>query len=192
MILSTKDYYTQFNKISEYTKQLKNTIRINKSNFKHFKTIFKHFKTIFKHFKTYFKDFKTYFKDFKTIFKDFKTNFKDFKTNFKDFKTIFKDFKTIFKYLEIIFKDFKTNFKHFIAYKYYFKERKCNHNHLNCKIITNNREIQEIFSQLNKYFSSNLGEITYCVETLHATSLQVTLIKTPHTEINPWEGFLIV
>ena len=66
MILSTKDYYTQFNKISEYTKQLKNTIRINKSNFKDFKTNFKDFKTIFKDFKTIFKDFKTIFKDFKT------------------------------------------------------------------------------------------------------------------------------
>ena len=106
--------------------------------------------------------------------------FKRFETIFKRFETIFKRLETIFKRLETIFKRLETIFEHFIAYKYYFKERKCNCNHLNCKIITNIRDIQEIFSQLNKYYSSIVGEIRYLVETLHATSLRWANILRNH------------
>ena len=120
------------------------------------------------------------FKHLERSFKRLEHSFKRLERSFKRLERSFKRLERSFKRLERSFKRLERSFKRLDAYKYYFKEHCYNFKCLNCKNITNYREIQEIFPLLNKYFSSNLGKIRYYVETLHALSLRWANILRNH------------
>ena len=94
----------------------------------------------------YLKDYSKFlehsFKRLERSFKRLERSFKRLEHSFKRLEHSFKRLERSFKRLERSFKRLERSFKRLDAYKYYFKEHCYNFKCLNCKIITNKREMQ--------------------------------------------------